>query len=376
MDGCEECGGVPEDDLLIDPDAQAQILPLLDDLIESLIIANTPSNIAPVANDDTATTALATPIIIPVLENDVDPDGSELFIIEVTQPPNGLVAISPDKQTITYDPTDPSFSGFDTFTYTIADSEIEEGSGTDTATVFITVLGSDGALPLDSTPPIITLLGDATVTLLVGETYTDDGATASDIVDGDLTSQIVTVNPVDTSITATYIVTYDVSDSTGNQASQITRTVEVIISAQAVQNIIDGLQTIIDENLGTPLEDKLQDVLDSLQTALDELNKTPPDNQPAMGNIEGAMGDLEAAINEGPVPVSGAELMDTLAGIARHLAVNAIVEAIATPGSDPGEISDAQQSLTDGDLLRTSGDFKDAVNKYKDVLAKAESALP
>ena len=40
------------------------------------------------------------------------------------------------------------------------------------------------------------------------------------------------------------------------------------------------------------------------------------------------------------------------------------------------EISDAQQSLADGDALRGSGDFKDAANKYKDALAKAESALP
>ena len=56
MDGSDD----PVDDLLIDPVAQAQILPILDGLLESLIIANTPPNIAPVANDDTATTALAT----------------------------------------------------------------------------------------------------------------------------------------------------------------------------------------------------------------------------------------------------------------------------------------------------------------------------
>ena len=108
---------------------------------------------------------------------------------------------------------------------------------------------------------------------------------------------------------------------------------------------------------------------------MDELNKDPSDNQAAAGNIEGAIGDLEAAINEGLDPVVGAEIMDALAGITRQLAENAIDTANDTPGSDSGEISDAEQSLADGDALRTSGDYKDAANKYKDALSKAESAL-
>ena len=67
--------------------------------------------------------------------------------------------------------------------------------------------------------------------------------------------------------------------------------------------------------------------------------------------------------------------MDDLTALARQLAVNAIDEAVATPGSDSGEISDAQQYLADGNALRASGDYKDAANKYKDALSKAESAI-
>ena len=48
----------------------------------------------------------------------------------------------------------------------------------------------------------------------------------------------------------------------------------------------------------------------------------------------------------------------------------AIDIAIVTPGSDSGEIADAQQSLADGDTLRADEQFKDAVNKYKDALGK------
>ncbi len=67
--------------------------------------------------------------------------------------------------------------------------------------------------------------------------------------------------------------------------------------------------------------------------------------------------------------------MDHLTGIARFMAVEAIDEAIAQ-GGDSGDIGDAQDALAEGDTLRESGDFKDAVNKYKDALSKAEGALP
>jgi len=49
----------------------------------------------------------------------------------------------------------------------------------------------------DITAPVITRTGDATVSVLAGSTYTDAGATANDDVDGNITSRIVTVNPVD-----------------------------------------------------------------------------------------------------------------------------------------------------------------------------------
>jgi hypothetical protein len=80
---------------------------------------------------------------------------------------------------------------------------------------------------VDTTLPVITLNGAASVTIPFGSTYTDAGATATDNVDGNITSSIVTVNPVDTSIAGTYTITYNVSDSSGNAANQVTRTVTV-----------------------------------------------------------------------------------------------------------------------------------------------------
>ncbi len=80
----------------------------------------------------------------------------------------------------------------------------------------------------DTTPPVITLIGSANISLELGDSFSDPGATASDNVDGDLTSSIVVGgDTVDTNTAGTYIITYNVSDAAGNAATQVTRTVTV-----------------------------------------------------------------------------------------------------------------------------------------------------
>jgi len=144
---------------------------------------------------------------------------------------------------------------------------------------------------------------------------------------------------------------------------------------EQAENVSVDLEEIISANPDSAVADKAQGASDSLETALEELNKDPPDNQAAVGNIEGAIGDIEAAINEGLDPVVANELMDNLAGIAKQLAEDAIDQADAA-GGDSVKIEEAEASRDEGNDLRASGDYKDAVNKYKDALAKAESALP
>ena len=75
--------------------------------------------------------------------------------------------------------------------------------------------------------PVITLLGETEVSLELGSTYTDAGATAIDNIDGDITSSIEIVNNVDINTVGTYTVTYNVSDAAGNAATQVTRTVNI-----------------------------------------------------------------------------------------------------------------------------------------------------
>ena len=106
--------------------------------------------------------------------------------------------------------------GTTTITLTVSD-----GSLTDTDTVVITVV--------DTTPPVISLVGADPQTIECGDAYTELGATATDVCCGDLTASIVIdTSAVDTSTVGSYTVTYDVTDCNGNPAVQVTRTVNVV----------------------------------------------------------------------------------------------------------------------------------------------------
>ncbi|MHA2332907.1 MAG: hypothetical protein ACXAEU_12870 [Candidatus Hodarchaeales archaeon] len=145
----------------------------------------------------------------------------------------------------------------------------------------------------------------------------------------------------------------------------------------AISNLVEDIQEIIDSNPDTPLADKLEDVVAEAQDALEELDKTPPDNQAALRNIEEAVGDLDRWVVEGGLldVHQGTQLMDSFTAIARQIAMDTLQYAIES-GGDPDLIEEAQQALAEGDDLRLAESFKDAVDKYKDALANAESAIP
>ena len=77
--------------------------------------------------------------------------------------------------------------------------------------------------PVDRTPPVINVAGPATVNHEQGTTYTDQGATATDAVDGSV--PVTTSGTVGTAA-GTYTLTYTATDRSGNTATA-TRTVIV-----------------------------------------------------------------------------------------------------------------------------------------------------
>ncbi len=82
---------------------------------------------------------------------------------------------------------------------------------------------------IDTTAPEITLTGANPQIIEFGEGYTELEATATDLVDDDteLTSKIAIAGTVDTSAVGTYEVTYEVTDTAGNHAERVIRTVIV-----------------------------------------------------------------------------------------------------------------------------------------------------
>jgi len=79
----------------------------------------------------------------------------------------------------------------------------------------------------DTVPPTISLVGEAAIQLAEGATFTDPGATASDTVDGDITSKITVTGSVNAAVAGLYTLTYNVTDGGGNEA-HVSRVVTVI----------------------------------------------------------------------------------------------------------------------------------------------------
>ena len=102
----------------------------------------------------------------------------------------------------------------------------------------------------DTTAPVITRLGAASVNVQCGSVYVDAGATASDTCDGDLSGSIVAVNPVNTAITGVYVITFNVSDGANNAAAQVTRTVNVVDTTAPVVTLT-GAASVTVECTGT-----------------------------------------------------------------------------------------------------------------------------
>ena len=130
-----------------------------------------------------------------------------------------------------------NIAGVYTLTYSATDSE-GNTSKVLTRTVIV----------VDTTAPVINVLGEPSLQIDLDSTYTDAGATAADTVDGSIA--IVTTGSVDTAVSDIYTLTYTATDNADNAATA-TRIVTVkdpteTINVSATNNggwayIIDGV---------------------------------------------------------------------------------------------------------------------------------------
>ena len=113
------------------------------------------------------------------------------------------------------------FSAYDEYDGDLTDKvtfEVKDGK------VIYTVTDSSGNIGTatreikykDTVPPEIQLNGDAEITISKGEEYKENGATATDNCDGEITDKITIEGIVDTTTVGVYTVRYTVTDNSGN----------------------------------------------------------------------------------------------------------------------------------------------------------------
>ena len=112
---------------------------------------------------------------------------------------------------------DTSTLGTYTIDYQTTDSQ---GNVADVKTRTLTVV--------DTQEPVMSLVGDLSQTIQVKSSYTEQGVSAIDNYDGNISSSVNITGTVDVNAIGTYTIDYDVSDSSGNDAIVITRTVVVV----------------------------------------------------------------------------------------------------------------------------------------------------
>jgi hypothetical protein len=94
---------------------------------------------------------------------------------------------------------------------------------------------------VDTTAPSLTLAGDASVTVECHTTFSDPGATASDLCAGNLSGAVQVSGSVDVNTPGSYTLSYQVSD--GVQTASASRTVNVV-DTTAPSLALSGAETI------------------------------------------------------------------------------------------------------------------------------------
>ena len=147
-----------------------------------------PPNTAPVAVNDSATTAEDMAVSGNVLTNDTDADGTTLTATLGASPTNGTVALA-SNGSFTYTPN-ADFNGTDSFTYTANDG----AAASNVATVTIAVNAVNDA-PVAVNDAATTVEDEAvTIHVLANDTDADGGTLTAELVSGP-SHGLVTQNP-------------------------------------------------------------------------------------------------------------------------------------------------------------------------------------
>ncbi|WP_188699539.1 Ig-like domain-containing protein, partial [Sphingomonas prati] len=186
-------------------------------------ITITGANDAPVAVNDSATTAEDTAVTVAVLANDSDVDRDSLSVSSATAA-NGTVTINPDG-TLTYRPN-ANFNGTDAIIYVVSDGR----GGTATATVAVTVTAVDDA-PVNTVPGAQITAEDAPIV------FSNANGNVIAIVDVEGAPQTVTLSVTNGSLTLGSLAGLTFSQGDGTADSTMT----FVGSLAAINQALQGL---------------------------------------------------------------------------------------------------------------------------------------
>ncbi len=302
-------------------------------------------------------------------------------VVDATAPVITLMGSNPLSLNVGDTYTDPGATAFDSIDGDISNIIVVDASAVDTSqagSYSVTYNVTDAAgnqadevvrivnvVYVDITPPVITLLGDNPMTLIVGEPYSELGATAQDDFDGDISGDIVIdATAVNTLQPGFYNVTYNVSDAAGNAASEVVRTVDVVdVNAPVITLLGDNPLTLnvgdTYTDPGATAEDDIDgDISINIVINATAVNTSQPGSYNVTYNVSDAagnaanevvrtvsvidetppvitlLGDNPLSLNEGdPYVEPGATALDDLDG---DISINIVIDDSAVNTSQPG----------------------------------------
>ncbi|MDC0264697.1 DUF5011 domain-containing protein, partial [Verrucomicrobia bacterium] len=160
---------------------------------------------------------------------------------------------------------------------------------------------------VDQQGPVITLNGDASVNHEAGTVYADAGATATDNVDGPVT--VITEGSVNVNTAGTYTLTYSTTDSEGNEATPLTRTVVVADTTPPVITLVGN--AIVDLAEGNVYADAGAIVADSFDTSVTVVDSGSVDDD-TPGDYILTYNATDAAGNVAPTVTRTVKIIDTV----------------------------------------------------------------
>ncbi len=186
----------------------------------------------------------------------------------------------------------------------------------------------------DTEKPVISLIGNPIIYIERGFTYNDQGATAFDNSDGDITSLIQVNDNLDVTQTGEYWYSYNVTDSAGNKADSVIRRIIVQPDGSGPVITLTGGDTIFHE-VNTTWNDPGVNAVDFVDGVISVINTSGSVNSSQLGTyyITYSASDLQGNTSTGQRVV---KVVDQTAPTLTLLGADPLILDYGTPFADPG----------------------------------------